>query len=159
MVEQIYTAGPAFLTSQFMSYNNFSAEDNFRENITRSGSSPFFYAGTLPPVHADAVYISNTKFFMNTLDAHYPSVPQYYDICNDFDNLNDLQKRACVMLYRREFTSKSRFAFTEHHWYQSYFRGDLLHRIFKFNHYIEDIVKRRKIYVNSEAREIVRSEY
>ncbi|KAL4232655.1 hypothetical protein ACF0H5_007343 [Mactra antiquata] len=118
-LEQIDVAGPAFVTYNFLVYNKI--DDIYKVKSSNDSSSPYFYTGTLPEDHIDAVYIPNTVYFMDTLDEHLNSEQKYYQTCSQFVLLSDLIQRACRELYKRGFHRENhQYAFTVHQWYQSY---------------------------------------
>lgn len=121
MYEKIDSAGPAFVTNQFLMYNKFKGADLHRMKITNESNSPYFYKGTHTEDDFDAVYVPNTQYFMDTLDTHGFKETRYYWICRDFENLNHNAKRACLDLKRRGFDREpTKFTFTRHHWMQSH---------------------------------------
>jgi mannosyltransferase OCH1-like enzyme len=67
MLEQLDVAGPTFVTSQFIRYNNITAESVYRLKETNESNSPYFYKGELREEDDDAVYVPNTQYFMNSL--------------------------------------------------------------------------------------------
>lgn len=125
MVEQIDTAGPAFITSQFMIYNNITGGQAFDFKLDKDSNSPYFYKGHLAEDDENAVYVPNTRYFMDTLDTHFPSKETYDQLCSDLTPLNMLTRRMCVDYIRRGFSrAKDPYTFSQHHWYQSYFRKE-----------------------------------
>lgn len=119
MIEQIDVAGPAFITFNFLVYNNIT--DIYKTKTTNDSNSPYFYKGDLPEDDINAVYVPNSIYFMNTLDEHLGSERKYYKICSKFYELNSLLRRACVNLYRRGFHREDHvYTFAKHHWFQTY---------------------------------------
>lgn len=114
-------AGPMFMTSQFFIYNKFNASDYYKTLRVLDSTSPNFYKGNLPEDDENAIYVPNTRYFMNTMDTHAFKETRYYWKCRYFDQLDLLQKRACIELKRRGFNrTPNEFVFTQHHWFQAH---------------------------------------
>jgi hypothetical protein len=114
-------AGPAFVTSQFIIYNNLQLKYSYSKNYLKESNSPFFYKGMLSEDHDDAVYVPNSKYFFNKLDDHHKRICNLQNLCRrDFHTMLFNQKRACLELQKRFINNRNMFAFTEHHWLRSY---------------------------------------
>ncbi|XP_052242265.1 uncharacterized protein LOC127852357 [Dreissena polymorpha] len=105
--------GPLFYTTQYRRYNNISDTDMYRVNISGDTSSPYFYKGELPESHDDAIYIPNTRYF---LDQPHPwHRDKIKRICENPSKATLIIKRMCVVYTRRGFDRKpSNFTFLEH---------------------------------------------
>ncbi|KAH3723780.1 hypothetical protein DPMN_049574 [Dreissena polymorpha] len=105
--------GPLFFTSQYRRYSNISDKDVYRVNISGDTSSPYFYKGELPETHDDAIYIPNTRYF---LDQPHPwHRDKIKRICENPSNATLIIKRMCYVYTRRGFDRKpSNFTFLEH---------------------------------------------
>ena len=119
MFKVLDATGPAFITTQFMIYNNLGRDDGVYNSEGRSSNSPYFYKGKLPEDHEDAVYIPNSQYFCNNID---PTANFFfYRACKDFLSLNDLEKRACGNLAAKGmFRERNKYAFLEHQFYRTY---------------------------------------
>lgn len=119
MFKVLDATGPAFITTQFMIYNNLSREGSTPHKIAATSNSPYFYKGVLPEDHPDAVYVPNTQYFCNNVDT--TATWFFYQTCKDFTKLNDLEKRACVNMARRGMVRKrNKYAIIEHQFYRTY---------------------------------------
>jgi hypothetical protein len=135
MADQIDLAGPTFVTSQFLVYNNISGDQYISERTLTESNSPYVYKGLLPEYSQNAVYIPNTRYFLDTFDNHEPfNSAAYHKMCTqNFDNLNHLQQRACAELHRRGFYRQpSEYVFTKHHWSQTYAKLDLIPKLTEY---------------------------
>ncbi|KAL4219255.1 hypothetical protein ACF0H5_021837 [Mactra antiquata] len=113
--------GPMFVTTQYLLYNKFNASDVQKVAHAPGSTSPYIYKGRLPEDHEDAIYVPNTRYFMDSMDTHGFKETRYYWKCRDFNGLDVLQQRACIELKKRGFNRKpNEFTFTKHHWFQAY---------------------------------------
>ncbi|XP_045201908.2 uncharacterized protein LOC123555316 [Mercenaria mercenaria] len=142
MMEQIDIAGPSFVTSQFIRYNNITADQLYNLKQSNESNSPYFYKGELPEEDNDAVYVPNTQYFINSLSQNWMNEKDYKTICESRRRQNIVVKKACNELTRR-LSQKDRvkYAFTDHHWFHSYSRT----LRFKYKSY-DKIVKNYLIY-------------
>ncbi|XP_060599071.1 uncharacterized protein LOC132752723 [Ruditapes philippinarum] len=146
--EKIDVAGPTFVTSNFLQYNNLQQHYNdFYKELKPQSNSPFFYKGALPEDHSEAVYVANSKYFFNTLDTYNYRVLRMFRDCFLFYSLNFNQKRACPELFKRYMSFRSKYAYAEHHWIHSYVTriSDIIWPHQEYMH-IKDIVKHAQIY-------------
>lgn len=134
MADQIDLAGPCFVTSQFLIYNNISGDQYLMEKKHHTDSAPYFYTGSRPDDDKDGIYVPNTRYFLDTLDTHYPDDVNYHEWCtSDFENLSALKKRACADLQRRGYIrEQSTYTFTIHHWSQTYFKANTRQKLKKY---------------------------
>ena len=146
--EKIDVAGPTFVTSNFLQYNQLQKHYNsFYKELNPQSNSPFFYKGELPEDHSEAVYVANSKYFFNTLDTYNYRVLRMVRDCFLFYSLNFNQRRACPELFKRYLSFRTKFAFAEHHWFHSYvirFTDLIWSQPEHIN--IKDIVKHVQIY-------------
>lgn len=116
-VDILEIAGPRFLTKQFIFYNKLTPGDLVRNKADTDSNSPYFYKGTLKEDDFDAVYVPNTRYFMNNLDWTAP----FEQRCRDFSFLNSLVKRGCQMLKERGLERDlNPFSFIDHRWNHMY---------------------------------------
>lgn len=139
--DQLDVAGPTYVTHHFLIYNKFNATDYYRIEENKESNSPYFYKGSLAEEDANAVYIPNSQYFINSLAevGHRRSFQCFQ--CRDFANLGFYMKRACVDLVRRARRTEHRFAFTDHHWMQSYIPVSV-----PFSSHIKTLVPHCKMY-------------
>ena len=96
--------GTHFLTSQFLEYYNLQAVYyKVHKDDQRSCNSPYIYRGELADDHANAVFVSNSKYFPT-------DVSSSYGFCKDFFSLTYIQRRGCIELNKRR--ENNIFAFT-----------------------------------------------
>ncbi|KAL4233745.1 hypothetical protein ACF0H5_008425 [Mactra antiquata] len=122
MADPIDLAGPSFVTSQFLLYNNITGDQYSSEKEPGTDSSPYFYSGSLSSAHENGVYVPNTRYFLDTLDTHEPGPRMYQKMCtNSLEKLPLYQQRACADLQRRGIhRQSSKYVFTIHNWSQTY---------------------------------------
>ncbi|KAH3844091.1 uncharacterized protein LOC127872707 [Dreissena polymorpha] len=116
-------AGPIFVTTQYMLYNNFSVGEFYKVAEDHQGSSPYHYKGRLHETDPRAVYVPNTHYFMNTLAENWfsKSYWHYRRVCSNLDPTSGtLERKACNEFKAREDRSEHdhfRFTYTRHHWF------------------------------------------
>lgn len=132
MIGQLDIAGPAFVTSMFIRYNNIQVDQLYQRKISNDSNSPYFYKGTLPENDTNAVYVPNTKYFINSLSQDWMNEKHYQNICGTLKNKRDIEKRACNELNRRlRPNNRRKYAFTDHHWDKSYYDKKHVRRTFQ----------------------------
>ncbi|KAH3817013.1 hypothetical protein DPMN_118539 [Dreissena polymorpha] len=105
--------GPLFFTRQYRQYNNISDKDMHRVAISGETSSPYFYKGELPETHQNAIYIPNTRYFLDT--PHPWHRRKLSKMCANPSNSTGIIKRMCIVYAIRGFDRKpSEFTFLEH---------------------------------------------
>ncbi|KAH3705669.1 hypothetical protein DPMN_080746 [Dreissena polymorpha] len=123
-LEQLGVAGPCFVTTNFVLYNNLKEDDLYNLSATPDGMSPYFYKGSMDETDENAVYVPNTHFFMNTLSTSGLNEQYFTETCFHLSpDSSTLLKRGCNELRRRksrDSESHFRFTFTMHHWSETY---------------------------------------
>ncbi|XP_060551809.1 uncharacterized protein LOC132713300 [Ruditapes philippinarum] len=108
-------AGPTFLTFMFKRYNKLTHRDEHRVKTQFESNSPYFYKGSLREDHINAVYVANTKYFMNNFDKRV-----------DFDsmcfgaNIQIVQRGCILWLQRKSIKTKNVYSYTDHNWAHVY---------------------------------------
>lgn len=159
-LEQVDVAGPAFVTYNYLSYNNIT--NIYQLKTGNESNSPYFYKGELKEDDINAVYVPNTVYFMDTLDENHDSEKVYYETCRTFNIQRSLIRRACFELIRRGFhREKSPYTFTEHHWYQTYnnpiTKGNFLKKLIKGPDFIDlsEIVPKYRMYPHKKVKKTI----
>ncbi|XP_045201887.2 uncharacterized protein LOC123555295 [Mercenaria mercenaria] len=117
MLMSIDTVGPSFITSQFIRYNNITADYVYKVKQSNESNSPYFYKGELPEDDEDAVYVPNTQYFINSLSQEWMNERHYKMTCAKSGTKSIVVQRACNELTRRlSQKNRDKYAFTDHHW-------------------------------------------
>lgn len=141
-------AGPSFVTSQFIAYNELQGRFNYSRNYRAESNSPYIYKGEMTETDFNAVYIPNSKYFFNDLDRQSFHLLNLYSACNtDFHKMLFNQRRGCIELSKRDFNNRNEFAFTEYHWQKTYKKLILAIRRIIYGHVnIHSVVRNLKTY-------------
>jgi hypothetical protein len=116
--EPLDATGPAMLTRVYKKYTK-----NMTTLSTESSleNSPYAVKSYFPLKHPDAVFIPNTQYFTENIDAD-SLVVRFITTCSNFKKETLLVQRACAELRHKGFVRKpNKYAFTVHQYYHSWF--------------------------------------
>jgi len=103
--------GPHFFTRQYRRYNNIT--NMYRIDIKNDTTTPYFYKGSLPDTHTGAIYVPNTRYFLD--QPFPPGEEQVNGICKNVSAQTDIERRMCVDVKRRGFNrTAGQYTFLTH---------------------------------------------
>lgn len=113
--------GPLFVTKQFIKYNK-----NMHKTEIGGPAKDFISAlgsGAYEETDVRAVYVPNTHYFTDNIDAWYQGGSFAYK-CRMFWFQQDLQQRACIdLVHKGLYRKNTKFVYTKHHWHHSWCSG------------------------------------